>query len=75
VTLRGTPEGLHLDIVDDGCGFNVCAALERPGLGLVSMRDRLNLVNGDVLIESTVGRGTRIRAVVNLPARKDQTSH
>ena len=70
VTLRGTAEGLQLDIDDDGCGFDVAAALERPGLGLVSMRDRLNLVNGAVVIESSAGRGTRIRALVNVPARK-----
>ena len=69
VTLRGTPEGLRLDVADDGCGFDVAAALERPGLGLVSMRDRLNLVNGVVAIESTPGRGTRISAFVNLPAQ------
>ena len=75
VTLRGTAEGLQLDVVDDGCGFDVSAALERPGLGLVSMRDRLNLVNGGVVIESGVGRGTRIRAVVTLPAQKGLTSH
>ena len=72
VTLRGTVDGLQLDIADDGCGFDVAAALERPGLGLVSMRDRLNLVNGGVVIESAVGRGTRVRALVSFPARKSR---
>ena len=75
VTLRGTAEGLLLDVADDGCGFDVSAALERPGLGLVSMRDRLNLVNGAAVIESTVGRGTRIHALVNLSTPKGQSSH
>lgn len=74
VTLRGTAEGLQLDVADDGCGFDVAAALERPGLGLVSMRDRLHLVNGGIVIESSVGCGTRIRVVVNIPARKGPIS-
>ena len=73
VTLRGTTEGLQLDIVDDGCGFDVAGALEKPGLGLVSMKDRLNIVNGGVVIESAIGRGTRIRALVSLPAPKGRS--
>ena len=62
VTLRGTPDDVQLEIADDGCGFDVEYALSGSGLGLVSMKERMSLVDGDVCIESAVGRGTRIRA-------------
>jgi signal transduction histidine kinase len=61
VTLQGTPGEVSLEVVDDGCGFDVEAALRGPGLGLVSMRERLSMVNGEATIESRVGRGTRVR--------------
>jgi signal transduction histidine kinase len=60
VALRGVDDRLRLEVVDDGCGFDVEAALQGHGLGLVSMRERLRAVNGDVTIESETGAGTRV---------------
>ena len=48
---------------DDGQGFDT--ALVRPGLGLESMRSRSRFLGGELTVESTPGRGTRI--TVNLP--------
>jgi signal transduction histidine kinase len=56
-----------LEIVDDGCGFDVEGAeLRRPGMGLFSMRERIGLVNGRLSVRSAPGRGTRVVAVVPL---------
>jgi signal transduction histidine kinase len=66
VTLRGTDGELRLDVVDDGRGFNTDAALNGHGLGLISMQERLKLVNGRVVIESKRGAGTTVRATVPL---------
>jgi len=66
VTLRGTPDALHLEVADDGCGFDVGEAQRGQGLGLISMQDRLKLLNGDVVIESRAGSGTTVRASVPL---------
>jgi signal transduction histidine kinase len=51
---------------DDGTGFDP----DRPGagFGLVGMRERAELVNGRLLIESSAGQGTTVRVV--LPAER-----
>ena len=64
VKLYGTPDDVRLEVIDDGCGFDVESALRGHGLGVVSMRERLALVNGGVVIESDLTRGTRVRARV-----------
>jgi PAS domain S-box-containing protein len=66
VALRGTSHDLELLVSDDGCGFDVDAAMRGHGLGLVSMQERLKLVGGIVTIESKRGAGTTIRAVAPL---------
>ena len=52
-----------LKIKDDGCGFDLRA--HHSGLGLYSMRERAEAVNGSFIIESESTRGTQI--VVTLP--------
>jgi signal transduction histidine kinase len=68
VVLRGSEDAVHLQVVDDGRGFETDAVRKGPGLGLISMRERLKLVNGTVTIESTVGSGTVVLARVPLQA-------
>jgi len=70
VALRGTPQDIELEISDDGCGFDVDTASRGEGLGLVSMRERLKLVGGVVIIQSRVDVGTTIRAIAPLAALK-----
>ena len=65
VTLRGTPAEIRLEVIDAGRGFDPKAVVG-PGLGLISIRERLSLVNGEVFIESRPGGGATIRARVNL---------
>jgi signal transduction histidine kinase len=56
-----------LEVSDDGRGFDVRRAEERrPGMGLFSMRERVALVNGRLVVTSAPGRGTRIVATVPL---------
>jgi signal transduction histidine kinase len=56
------------EIQDDGEGFDlkeVQRSYERRGsLGLINMRERAELVNGDLSIESAVGKGTTVRLLV-----------
>lgn len=59
VRLSETADCLHLHIADRGRGFDP-AALPGPGLGLVSIRERVNLLGGRVAIRSSPARGTRI---------------
>ncbi len=62
VELWGTQDEIHLTVSDSGVGFDVEAARTSPGLGLVSMQERLKLLNGTLTIESQLMRGTTIRA-------------
>jgi PAS domain S-box-containing protein len=66
VTLSGTPHGVQLYVVDQGIGFDPETAKRKQGLGLISMHERLNLVHGEIAIESRPGAGTRICARVPL---------
>jgi signal transduction histidine kinase len=49
---------LMLAISDDGVGFDVVAARQNGGLGLVSIEERARLVQGRVTFDSRPGRGT-----------------
>jgi PAS domain S-box-containing protein len=55
---------LSLSVIDSGRGFVMEKEIETAGLGLVSMRERVRHVNGELIVESTPGRGTRIEAHV-----------
>ncbi|MGE0404778.1 MAG: ATP-binding protein [Candidatus Korobacteraceae bacterium] len=64
VRLWERPGAIHLAISDSGVGFS--PEIAGRGLGLMSMRERLGLVNGDLMIESRPGRGTTVHAVAPL---------
>jgi signal transduction histidine kinase len=68
VTLHGRPGALSLEICDTGRGFDPGDAASRGGLGLVSIRERLRLVEGGLKIERLSTGGTRLMARVPLPA-------
>ena len=63
VTLTRTGELLRLQIEDTGTGFDPAAVSD--GLGLVSMRERLRMVGGTLVIQSSPGEGTVIEAVLD----------
>ena len=67
VSMRSGPGGLTLSIADDGAGFEVNGAWGQ-GLGLISMRERLEAIGGTFHILSTPGAGTRIDIAVPLDA-------
>jgi PAS domain S-box-containing protein len=71
VELYGTPEEIQLTVSDLGVGFDPQDAINRQGLGLISMRERLQLVSGELSIKSQPGRGTTVLARVPFVAKKD----
>jgi signal transduction histidine kinase len=52
VRLWGTPREIHLTVRDFGTGFDSATAKEGRGLGLISMEERLKLLNGKLSIET-----------------------
>jgi len=69
--LTGEPGGLTMTIVDDGVGFDVNDAWRR-GLGLVSMGERLESIDGTLDIQSHPGSGTRLS--ISVPLRSTAPS-
>jgi PAS domain S-box-containing protein len=57
-------KSLRLSIYDDGRGFDSKTLNARRGLGLISMRERLELVGGKFTITSKPGYGTHIEALI-----------
>lgn len=57
VTLSGDAAAAQLEIVDDGKGFEVRRT--RPGLGLQSMRERIEALGGTMTVASGA-TGTRL---------------
>jgi signal transduction histidine kinase len=66
VKLAGRPGEIQLHVCDSGVGFDPEGQRETFGLGLISMRERMNLVGGELLIESQPSGGTQIKACVPL---------
>ena len=62
VDLRVTDGQAHIDVTDDGIGFDT--ARSSPGHGLRGLRDRLALAGGTCTVESEPGRGTVVRATL-----------
>ena len=58
----------QLQVIDDGDGFDVAAALQSGGSGLGGMRERVRLYEGQFDVQSAPGHGTRVRVSVPLAA-------
>jgi PAS domain S-box-containing protein len=61
VELFGDSQGVRLTVSDLGVGFDQRKTDKRQGLGLISMRERMRLVNGQFAVDSEPGRGTTVR--------------
>ena len=64
VELCGAEGEIQLIVSDLGVGFDPQEAIHRRGLGLISMRERMQLVRGELSIKSRPGSGTTIHARV-----------
>ena len=74
VELAGRLDEIQLHVRDSGVGFDPESA-GNGGLGFVSMRERLSLVGGELLIESQPSGGTRIKACVPLNSSASPIEH
>jgi signal transduction histidine kinase len=64
IHLTGGADGIRLRIEDAGTGFDMALLAGRPGLGFISMQERLRVLHGGMRVESGPSRGTRIDAWV-----------
>ncbi len=71
VRLRSFEKGIALlEIEDDGVGFDVEAVNQsydqRGSLGMINLRERTELVNGLLNVDSAPGNGTRVQVYIPL---------
>ena len=69
VSIQKLPDCICMKIKDDGKSFNVERTLHANGgkrLGLLGMRERLEMVGGKFVVESSPGKGTTINAQLPL---------
>jgi PAS domain S-box-containing protein len=71
VELHGTEREIQLTVRDQGVGFDPHDAINGHGLGLISMRERMQLVGGEIFFRSQPGSGTTIRASVPFSSGSD----
>ncbi|MCB0212593.1 MAG: GAF domain-containing protein [Anaerolineae bacterium] len=68
VQLRETPTAMYATVTDDGIGFNAEETMntysQRSSLGLLNIKERTELIGGDLAIRSVSGKGTKIRIFV-----------
>ncbi|MGB7768552.1 MAG: ATP-binding protein [Verrucomicrobiia bacterium] len=67
VSIQKLPGCIRMKIKDDGKSFNVVRAFHANGgkhLGLLGMRERLEMVGGRFDVESTPGKGTTVQAQI-----------
>jgi two-component system sensor histidine kinase UhpB len=67
ISLKRFDGSIELQVSDSGKGFDVDSFKNGGGLGLVSVEERLRLLQGSCEIYSAPGRGTRL--VVRVPSR------
>jgi signal transduction histidine kinase len=79
VRLKRRGDQFVLEVEDDGVGFNVGAVdtnyEQRGSLGMVNMRERTELVNGEFNIRSSEGDGTCITVIVPLMEESVERLH
>lgn len=66
VCLSADDHFIHLRIRDNGSGFETDRVRDKPGLGIISMKERVRLVHGMLTHHSRPGRGTEVAVSVPL---------
>lgn len=64
VLLQRSGERVSLVIEDDGVGFDITQVNQVDHLGLLGVRERCEMLNGALVIESSPGKGTTIVAEI-----------
>lgn len=68
VRLEFAEKTINIFVSDDGKGFNI-SQVNRNKYGLMGMRERCNLLGGDIDITSKPGKGTKVKII--LPLKKE----
>ena len=70
IRIYETKQGVGMQVRDEGDGFNDQQSNEKQTLGLTSMRERADLLQGDFSVKSEPGIGTTVE--IFLPYKKER---
>ena len=59
ISVQAEHNALHIEVKDDGKGFDV--NMKRKGIGLSNMMNRIESFNGQMIIESSIGEGCLVQ--------------
>jgi PAS domain S-box-containing protein len=68
LTLSLAGDFIELKLMDNGIGFNDDQIRQKPGLGIISMTERVRLAGGTLSLASTEGHGTVVSASLPVSA-------
>ncbi len=75
VSLDLDEDQVHVIVEDNGGGFNPDEALDagdgRASLGLPTLNDRIEMLGGDFMLQSTIGEGTRAEITIPVEAEDE----
>ncbi|MBN1316608.1 MAG: sensor histidine kinase, partial [Anaerolineales bacterium] len=66
VTIKEIDGHVELEIADNGRGFT-SDSKTNAGMGLKNMEERANVLEGSLVIDTELGKGTRVRVTVKRP--------
>ncbi len=64
VVIKAAENSVLIHIEDDGAGFEVENIKSKSGFGLVGLKERTQLLNGEFSIDSKIGEGTKIKVKI-----------
>ncbi|MDT7787741.1 MAG: hypothetical protein QOF58_6160 [Pseudonocardiales bacterium] len=67
IRIEEVSDGVVIEVTDDGTGFDP-ATVRSAGMGLAGMRERMNGIGGELVIDSVPTGSTTIRAVLPVPS-------
>jgi signal transduction histidine kinase/ligand-binding sensor domain-containing protein len=63
--IKRTASGAEITCRDDGRGFDTQAGSRKGGMGLIGMAERVRMLGGRYVVESTPGKGTTIHVTID----------
>jgi NarL family two-component system sensor histidine kinase YdfH len=75
VSVGNQPDQLVIEVIDDGIGFDSVKQVGRSGhYGLLGIRERTRLANGQFSIESAPGKGTKLLISLPIAIKVEETN-
>ena len=64
---------LYATVIDKGIGFDIekISNSKNTGIGLTSLSHRIKMIGGNLIIDSALGEGTKIKIIVDLKEESD----